>query len=91
MKVFIMWSGERSRMVAEALKSFLEAAIAAPRYFMSKDIGAGEVWRNVIAGPQRRVSPVLREKVRGGPLVALGDHRSAVRLRLFRQIRTESP
>lgn len=36
--------------MAVSLKTFLEAVIAAPRYFMSSDIGAGEVWRNVIAG-----------------------------------------
>ena len=47
--VFILWSGERSRVVAEALHAFLKSVCQGPTYFMSKDsVRPGEVWQNVI-------------------------------------------
>jgi CheY-like chemotaxis protein len=51
MKVFIMWSGDRSKHVAIALRGFLESVIQRPDYFISTDdIQTGAVWDKVIAG-----------------------------------------
>ena len=51
MKVFIMWSGERSRRIATELRQFLGAVVQRPIYFVSTDnIEAGSVWENVVAG-----------------------------------------
>lgn len=49
MKVFIMWSGERSRTVAIALNRFLEIVVPGPSYFISTEkIEKGEIWDRVI-------------------------------------------
>lgn len=49
MKVFIMWSGDRSRTVAIAMHRFLRAVVQGPDYFISTDkIEKGEVWERVI-------------------------------------------
>jgi len=51
LKVFIMWSEESSRKVAEALYEFLKSVLQAPDYFIStEDVEAGQLWSNVIAG-----------------------------------------
>jgi TIR domain len=45
MKIFISWSGVRSRTVAEALKSFLESVIPVAKPWVStQSIAAGSVW-----------------------------------------------
>lgn len=45
MKVFISWSGERSRQIAEALKEWLPTVIQAVRpYFSPDDIEKGSRW-----------------------------------------------
>lgn len=45
MKVFISWSGERSRKVAELLDDWLQCVIQAPEPWMSsKDIDRGALW-----------------------------------------------
>lgn len=45
MKVFISWSGERSKHIAKALQSFLQDVIQRLEPFVSEnDIGAGQVW-----------------------------------------------
>lgn len=50
MKVFIMWSGDRSKTVAEALYRFLRATVQGPQYFISSEkIEKGAVWREVLA------------------------------------------
>lgn len=51
MKVFIMWSGARSKTIAEHLYEFLRAVIQRPAYFIStEDIPSGSVWESIIAG-----------------------------------------
>ena len=51
MKVFIMWSGARSKILARELHQFLAAVVQRPQYFVStEDIRTGTVWNNVIAG-----------------------------------------
>lgn len=51
MKVFVMWSGNQSRKVAEKLREFLRAVIQRPRYFIStEDIESGAVWESILAG-----------------------------------------
>jgi hypothetical protein len=51
MRVFIMWSGERSRRVAEELHRFLDGVARGPQYFIStEDIETGVVWENIISG-----------------------------------------
>lgn len=50
-RVFITWSGERSKKVAEALREWLPTIIQAAEPFMSSwDIGAGSDWLSVIRG-----------------------------------------
>lgn len=49
MKVFISWSGDRSRMVAEALRDWLPDVINAVEPFISTDIEKGSVGLAVIA------------------------------------------
>lgn len=46
MKVFISWSGERSRMMAEALSDWLPRVIQAVQPFYSADIEKGVHWSN---------------------------------------------
>ncbi len=51
MNVFIMWSGSASKKVGMALRTFLQAVVQRPEYFISTDdIDTGAVWANVIAG-----------------------------------------
>ena len=54
MKVFLCWSGERSRQVAQALNDWLPTVIQAVEPWMSGDIGKGVRW-----GPE--VSAELEE------------------------------
>jgi hypothetical protein len=50
MKVFISWSGQRSKAVAEALRTFLKDVIQAVEPFMSKhDIVAGSLWSETLS------------------------------------------
>lgn len=45
MKIFISWSGERSKMIANALKSWLEKFFQTIEVFMSEsDIEPGTRW-----------------------------------------------
>jgi hypothetical protein len=44
MQVFISFSGERSRLTAEALKTFIEDVLQAVRPFMSSDMPKGISW-----------------------------------------------
>lgn len=48
MKVFISWSGPRSRAVAEALNDWLRRVIQAVRPFYSPDIEKGAKWSSEI-------------------------------------------
>jgi len=48
MKVFISWSGERSKLVAEALKELIEDVTQAAEPWMSPAIRAGAFWRDDI-------------------------------------------
>ena len=49
MKVFISWSGERSKEVARALRSWIPGVLQSVEPWMSeKDIGAGSLWLNEI-------------------------------------------
>jgi hypothetical protein len=50
MKVFISWSGDRSKAIAEALRDWLPLVIQRLKPFMSRgDIPAGGRWRQVLA------------------------------------------
>jgi hypothetical protein len=50
MKVFLSWSGERSRKLAEILKAWLPAVIQAVKpYFTPDDIEKGVRWTNEIS------------------------------------------
>lgn len=44
-----MWSGERSHSVARALKDFLEFVVRGPKYVISDDLEAGQLWRHALA------------------------------------------
>ena len=51
MKVFISWSGPRSRAVAVALKDWLPLVLEGVDPWVSdKDISAGERWAQSVAG-----------------------------------------
>lgn len=51
MRVFISWSGERSKYIAECLRSWLPKVIQAVDPWMSQeDIGSGMRWSSEIAG-----------------------------------------
>jgi TIR domain len=47
--VFISWSGERSKMIAEKLKNWLEIAFQFTRPFLSTEIAAGRRWSEDVA------------------------------------------
>lgn len=50
MQVFLSWSGERSRVVAELMKEWIPHVIQAVRpWVSSKSINSGEVWFSAIA------------------------------------------
>jgi hypothetical protein len=50
MKVFLSWSGERSRAIAEALKGWLPSVLQAVRpYFSPEDVSKGSRWSSEIA------------------------------------------
>lgn len=50
MKVFISWSGEKSKAVAHALREFIPDVIQSVKPWMSDaDIRAGECWSNAVA------------------------------------------
>ena len=44
MKVFISWSGKRSKMVAQAFVDFLQVTIQAAQPWISTDIDKGKRW-----------------------------------------------
>lgn len=48
MKVFISWSGERSKNTAEVIKKFLKQVIQASEPWMSSDIDKGKRWNQEI-------------------------------------------
>jgi hypothetical protein len=51
MKVFISWSGTRSKELANALRDWLPLALSYVKPWVSdKDIGAGDRWAQSIAG-----------------------------------------
>src|SRR5579871_6874540 len=49
MRVFISWSGARSKAVAAALTEWLPGCVQRVQPFMSKDIDAGRAWSKEIA------------------------------------------
>ncbi|HVX28439.1 MAG TPA: TIR domain-containing protein [Parafilimonas sp.] len=49
MKVFLSWSGERSRAVAEALSSWIRQLIQAAETWISSDIDKGSRWNDKIS------------------------------------------
>jgi hypothetical protein len=73
MKVFISWSGERSKLLAEALRGWLRKVLQACEPWMSsKDLQAGETWDPDLVGrlkdstigvlcltPENRESPAV--------------------------------
>jgi hypothetical protein len=60
MKVFISWSGERSRAVAESLHDWLPSVIQAVQPWMSvNDIEKGTRWRSGLANELEQVSVSL--------------------------------
>lgn len=57
MNIFISWSGERSRQVAECLKWWLQAAIHATTPWIStKDIERGAMWSSQIGAQLKETS-----------------------------------
>lgn len=51
MKVFISWSGTRSKAMANALKEWIPLIVQHAKPFVSdKDISAGDRWAQAIAG-----------------------------------------
>jgi hypothetical protein len=51
MRVFISWSGPRSKAVAELLKNLIKGVIQATEPFIStEDIEKGSIWFNEVAG-----------------------------------------
>lgn len=51
MKIFISWSGERSKYIAVALKEWLPLVLHDLKPWVSdKDITAGERWAQAVAG-----------------------------------------
>lgn len=51
MKVFISWSGEKSKVAALALRDWIPNIIQAAEPWMSEiDIGAGERWNPKVSG-----------------------------------------
>jgi len=48
MKVFISWSGERSKKVAELLSSWLKCVLQASKPWLSSDMDRGVVWFSTI-------------------------------------------
>jgi hypothetical protein len=49
MRVFIAFSGTRSRLVGEALKDFIRDVLQAVKPFMSSDIPKGTSWPKELA------------------------------------------
>src|SRR5947209_7773018 len=49
MKIFISWSGERSKVVAETLRDWLQDIIQALEPWISADIEKGQRWSSEIA------------------------------------------
>lgn len=49
LRVFISWSGERSGSIAKILSEWLEDSYQFTKPFLSKDIGAGLRWNEVLA------------------------------------------
>lgn len=59
MKVFISWSGTRSKLVAVALHEWLRPILQSVEVWMSEvDIGAGDRWGQEVV---RELSPVTSE------------------------------
>ena len=48
MKIFISWSGDRSRGVAELLSNWLKCVLQASKPWMSPDMDRGVIWFNAI-------------------------------------------
>ena len=70
MRIFLCWSGERSRVVANALRRWLPTVLEDVQTWMSeKDIAAGRVWDLALMN-------VLRES-RIGLVVATPENSSA--------------
>ena len=50
MKVFISWSGERSKHIAEILRDWIPSVLQAVKpYFSPDDVGKGSRWSTEIA------------------------------------------
>lgn len=48
MDIFISWSGDRSKRIAEALRDWFIKACAGSRPFVSEDIAKGDIWWNAL-------------------------------------------
>ena len=59
MKVFISWSGERSRLVATALHQWLPLVINDVDPFISSDIDAGACWQSEVAAGLEKLTLVF--------------------------------